>query len=97
MRKELPMTKSGRFAQLLTPLIALAASTAAAQTTPEPREVYIRDIVANGTGCSLNTTAVNLSADRKSFTILYSDYIAEIFPNSSRLKARRACQVSLDL
>lgn len=99
-----------KFPSILTPvLFALAAQGLTTQAfgqwqaeTAMPKEIpldqiYIKDFTASGSGCAAGTFEKNLSPDKKAFTITYSDFYAEIGPNSSPANMRKNCAVTLNL
>ncbi|WUI02730.1 DUF4360 domain-containing protein [Spirillospora sp. NBC_00431] len=51
--------------------------------------------LANGSGCSLGTVAVDLADDAETFTLDYSDYTARAGGSSEPAEARKRCQVKL--
>lgn len=60
-------------------------------------EVHIRSISYGGTGCPQGSVGELLAADKKSFTLLFDEYIAEIGRGIDRKESRKFCQVTLDL
>lgn len=62
-----------------------------------PNTVQIRNIMYNGSGCPLGTVAKNVAPDYKAFTLIFSEYIAEIGPGIPLSSARRNCQITLDM
>jgi hypothetical protein len=94
-------------------LLALCASAVMATPVPEgpedapnARDVYIKSIVWNGSGCQMggtdgrgapaDTTYV-LSSDRKTLTIIYSDYIAQTGPNTRASDQRKNCLINMSV
>ncbi|MFW7379011.1 MAG: DUF4360 domain-containing protein [Oligoflexus sp.] len=82
---------------LFSPFLLLPSGHLLANDAPAYDEIYIRELVANGSGCNLQNTKIHLAPDRKSFTILFAEYLAEIYPRSERRQARKACQVTVNL
>lgn len=68
---------------------------AMAQETPA--NVTIETINVLGSGCPHGSVTSNLAADRKSFTVIFRDYIAEIGPGRPLSDSRNSCQLTLDL
>ena len=62
-----------------------------------PPYVKIKSIAAAGTGCPLGTIAKNVSPDNKAFTMTFSEYIAEVYPESLPADSRRNCNLTVDL
>jgi hypothetical protein len=75
--------------------VAMVSNLAAAQGAPD--YVRIRNITWNGTGCPLGTTAANVSPDLQAFTLIFSQFAAEVGPGVSIREKTKFCQVNLDL
>jgi hypothetical protein len=74
--------------------IAMVSGVASADA---PSYVRIRNITWNGTGCPLGTTAANVSPDLQAFTLIFSQFAAEVGPGVSLRDKTKFCQVNLDL
>ncbi len=74
---------------------AFVAGQAMAQDTPS--YVNINSITAAGSGCPIGTIGKNISADRKAFTLTFSEYLAEVYPGSTTSDSRRNCTFTIDL
>lgn len=74
--------------------MSFAAATPALADSPE--YVRLRNITYNGTGCPRNTVAGNISQDRQAFTLLFSEYYAEVGPGVPFNQKRKNCQLLLD-
>lgn len=84
------------------PLIALSSlagqsHAAMAQETPDPSQVYIKNIGVMGTGCKAGTFNTNLSSDRRAFSVTFSEFIAQLAPGLSPAEARKNCSITLTL
>lgn len=65
---------------------------------PVPDEMMIIDVVkANGSGCPGESAAITVSEDNKAFTVTYSEYTAQVGPQSGPLDFRKNCQLALDV
>jgi hypothetical protein len=64
---------------------------------PNPREVYINNIVHGGTGCPQDTVAGDISEDGKAFTLLFDAFAAEAGPRIARSENRKFCQLTVNL
>ncbi|KAL1914366.1 uncharacterized protein VTP21DRAFT_8946 [Calcarisporiella thermophila] len=91
---------------LLATLAILAASAVSAlpnvkrqedADSPDPNQVYVRDIKYNGSGCPDKSVTQVLSRDAKVFTLIFSQYIAQYGPNINPVENRKFCQISIDL
>jgi hypothetical protein len=83
-----------------TPVPAPQEDSAAAQDLPDPRTVYIKSVVWNGSGCKMGAqqdTNYNLTPDRSTIQILYSNYIAQASPNSTPADGRKNCLLNFNL
>lgn len=76
--------------------LGLAGSTAA-WGEDVPSYVRIRSINYNGSGCPLNTVAQNIADDKKAFTLLFSEFIAEAGPGIDLSQSRKNCQITVDM
>lgn len=87
-----------KFAKLLFPVLLAVSTHAVAQDAPSPNEVFIKNINASGSGCKdASTYAVNLSDDRKAFTVTFSEFIASIGPGVPLIESRKNCSITLTL
>jgi hypothetical protein len=86
-------SKSSLFALAL----ALASSTALAQSSPPPGSVSLGALNYAGPGCPDGSLAVSLSPDGSAFTILYSSLVAATGPGVDASQSVSGCQLSLSL
>ncbi|GAA4587421.1 hypothetical protein BJY16_008233 [Actinoplanes octamycinicus] len=74
------------------------AAPAQASPLPTPDEMMIINVVnANGSGCPDKSAKITVSPDNTAFTVTYSDYTAQVGPESSPLDFRKNCQIALDI
>jgi hypothetical protein len=64
---------------------------------PNPREVYVNNIIHAGTGCPANTVAGDISEDGKAFTLLFDMFAAEAGPGIPLSSGRKFCQLTVNL
>ncbi|MEU4894265.1 DUF4360 domain-containing protein [Streptomyces sp. NPDC044780] len=79
---------------------ALFASALSAQgVSPAPdapsEKIQISVRTVNGSGCPQGTAAVAVAADNTAFTVTYSDYLAQVGPDSAPTDIRKNCQLNL--
>jgi hypothetical protein len=77
---------------------ALALSTIVVPPVADPPptgQITIDVVTVNGSGCRLGTAAVAVSPDNKAFTVTYSDYLAQVGPQSRPTDFRKNCQLNL--
>lgn len=60
-----------------------------------PGKVTVDVATINGSGCKKDTAAVVVSDDNTSFTVSYSDFVAEAGPDSPATAGRKNCQLAL--
>jgi hypothetical protein len=94
-----------RKASLLTGVVALVAglitsvaspATAAPHFTNAPPDHIVIDVATvNGSGCPAGTAAVAVNEGNTSFTVTYSDYLAQAGGNSDPTDFRKNCQLNL--
>ncbi len=85
----------GFFAPLMLASIAHAEVRPGENVPVEP--VQIKKVLYNGSGCPLNTVASNIADDKTSFTLTFSEFVAEAGPNISLANGRRNCTMTLVL
>jgi hypothetical protein len=88
-----------KFSLLKAGMVALVgfSSVLALADGPDPREVYINNIVHAGSGCPANSVAGDISEDGKAFTLLFDTYAAEAGPGIARSENRKFCQLTVNL
>ena len=77
---------------------ALALSTIVIPPVADPPptgQITINVVTVNGSGCRLGSAAVAVSPDNKAFTVTYSDYLAQVGPQSRPTDFRKNCQLNL--
>lgn len=94
MRKGL--TASAACLAALTMAAGMAPS-ASAKAPAAPDRITIDVKTVNGSGCPAGTAAVSPSSDATSFTVTYSDYLAQAGGDSNPTDMRKNCQLSLQV
>ena len=74
----------------------LGLGATSAYSGSAPREVRVKSVTSSGTGCPAGSVAYNLSSDRKAFTLMFDEYIAEVGPGLSKSDGRKFCDVLVD-
>ncbi|MBO8184104.1 DUF4360 domain-containing protein [Streptomyces spirodelae] len=64
-------------------------------TDPPPDKIVIDVATVNGSGCPEGTAKVAVAEDNTAFTVTYSDYLAQVGPNSKPTDRRKNCQLNL--
>jgi len=81
---------------VLTFLAAITCSLAAPISTPEPpTNVTINALTYGGTGCPAGTAAVLVAEDKKSFAVIFDQYLVSVEPGKPR--DRKNCQLGFEL
>jgi len=62
---------------------------------PDPHSIFITDILYNGSGCPPDSAVIDLAPDGQAFTVIYSEFIAEIGPDIPLAQSRKNCQLNL--
>jgi hypothetical protein len=99
MRKLL--VRSGVVLALLLPSSLIASTSASAQgflddPVPPPTDKVVIDLVAMaGSGCRPGSADVAISPDNTSFTVIYSEYLAEAGPGIPTADGRKNCQINV--
>ncbi|SMF79928.1 DUF4360 domain-containing protein [Pseudobacteriovorax antillogorgiicola] len=62
-----------------------------------PAYVVIESLEVNGTGCPKGSVQRSISGDRRSFTLFFNEYLAEIGAGTSLRDQRKSCQITVNL
>lgn len=62
-----------------------------------PDDMTVSVVYANGSGCKPGTAAVEVSPDKKAFTVTYSAFTAQVGPEAKPTDFRRNCQLGLNV
>lgn len=81
---------------LFVTIVSILSQTTWAQTTPNPSEVYIKNISAHGSGCPSGSVRSVLSPDGKTMSVLFDNYISEI-DTSLRILEQKNCQLTIEM
>ncbi len=82
----------------VAPILFVGAAAQAQVRLPAPAEpITIKKIMYNGSGCPLGTVAKNVSEDKQSFTLTFSEFVAEAGPGVSLSEGRKNCVATLTL
>jgi len=88
----------GSIVSFVAPLLILGSVAQAEDRDLVPSEaITIKKIMYNGTGCPLGTVAKNISEDKTSFTLTFSEFVAEAGPGVSLSAGRKNCVATLVL
>ena len=86
------MLKLAALGAALFSSVAVAPMPASAAPPSAPPSFTVRLLTANGSGCPVGTTAVS-QLSSTSFTVTYSQYIADTGGGTSPLNFRKNCQL----
>nr|WP_249228069.1 DUF4360 domain-containing protein [Kutzneria sp. CA-103260] len=76
--------------------LSMITSGVSAPASPPPSSPITVDVVTvNGSGCPAGTAAVAVARDNTAFTVTYSNYLAQVGPQSSPTDIRKNCQLAL--
>ena len=76
-------------------LSMITAPVSAPASVPPPGPVTVNVVTVNGSGCPAGTTATAVASDNSAFTVTYSDYLAQVGPQSAPTDIRKNCQLAL--
>ncbi|MFB7508798.1 DUF4360 domain-containing protein [Streptomyces broussonetiae] len=82
-------------AGVATSLFGSSAFGASAAPPPPPDRIVIDSVAADGTGCPPGTASVAISPDNTTFSVTYSNYLAQVGPGSAPTDSRKNCQLNL--
>ncbi|EPS41783.1 hypothetical protein H072_4293 [Dactylellina haptotyla CBS 200.50] len=60
-------------------------------------EIYVNGITYGGTGCPQGSVGTYISSDRKTFTLIFDNYVAAIGAGVSITDSRKNCQLNIDI
>jgi hypothetical protein len=75
-------------------LLAAPTTVASAAITPSDR-ITVEVVTVNGSGCPAGTATVSANPDNTSFSVTYTDFVAEAGGTASPTGFRKNCQLSL--
>jgi len=75
--------------------LCFAATSMADDPQPDPHSIFVTDILYNGSGCPPDSAVIDLAPDGQAFTVIYSEFIAEIGPDIPLAQSRKNCQLNL--
>lgn len=85
------------FKSFLVGLAFVGLSTVAtAQDAPDPSQVQIRRLTYAGPGCPTGSVAHNIAPDARAFTLLFSEFLAEVGPTVPGGRNKTSCRVTVD-
>ncbi|RJQ66891.1 DUF4360 domain-containing protein [Pseudonocardiaceae bacterium YIM PH 21723] len=76
-------------------MMSLITPTAPAVNAPPPGAITVKIVTVNGTGCKAGTAAVAVSNDKTTFTVTYSNYLAQAGKGTPATDFRKNCQLNL--
>ena len=77
--------------------LAVPAPALGAPSGPPPGAMTVKVVGANGSGCPANSFTVLPSEDNTAFTLIYSEYTAQVGPDIVGAERRKNCQIALDI
>ncbi|GAA3905323.1 DUF4360 domain-containing protein [Actinoplanes auranticolor] len=77
--------------------LAIPAPALAAPLAPPPGAMTVKVVGANGSGCPPGSIAILPSEDNTAFTVIYSEYTAQVGPDIKAAERRKNCQIALDI
>ncbi|GAB4000650.1 DUF4360 domain-containing protein [Glycomyces albus] len=95
LRKASLLTGAFALAAVMVTAIAGPASAERHFTNAPDDQILIDVATVNGSGCPAGTAAVAVSEDNTSFTVTYSEYLAQAGGGSSPIDFRKNCQLNL--
>jgi len=84
-------------------VVVLSLGTAALLTAnsvsaePAPAPIAIKSVDYSGTGCADGSVTVDIAPDGGAFTVIYSDFLAQIGPGVARALGQRECNIKIGL
>ncbi|MEU9175888.1 DUF4360 domain-containing protein [Streptomyces sp. NPDC048550] len=78
-------------------LSALALPAQAHPVSTPPGRITVDVVGVNGSGCPQGTASVAAASDNTSFTVTYSDYLAQAGAGSGGTEFRKNCQLALQI
>jgi hypothetical protein len=72
-------------------------SSAKKPDAPDNGAVTVESVSYSGDGCSNGTVATHISPDAEAFTVIFSEFLAEVGPVVHTTSARRRCKLHVKL
>jgi hypothetical protein len=97
MRKMVPVcgVVMTLFASLLFASPAQASGFLDTPTAPPTDKIVIDVVAVNGTGCPGHSAEVTVSQDNTAFTVIYSQYMAQVGLGAKPTDLRKNCQIAV--
>jgi len=76
-------------------LTLMAFANSALADGPDPGTIHIKKLSWAGSGCAPGTAVADLSNDAMAFTLIFSEFLAQIGPDIPLSEARKNCQVNV--
>lgn len=76
-------------------LVTSVAAPASASTVPPPEGITFSVVTVNGSGCPAGTARVRTAPDGTSFTVTYSNFVAQDGAHADPVDIRKNCQINL--
>jgi len=73
------------------------SNRAIAQDAPNPNQINIKRITYAGPGCRQGSVTGNISVDARAFTLVFSEFTAEVGPGLAPGVSTTKCRVTLDI
>lgn len=74
-----------------------ASSSAKKPDAPDIGAVSVESVDYSGDGCPAGTVATHISPDAEAFTVIFSQFLAEVGPAAAVTSARRQCKLHVKL
>lgn len=81
----------------LLALLAPAPVAAADTAPPPPGQVAVEVVKVNGSGCRAHSAVAAISLDREAFTVIYSEYLAQVGGGAKPKEAHKTCNLDVRL
>lgn len=75
--------------------LALLVFTGEASAQVNPLEVYIESIAYDGSGCPVGSVGQSFANDRKSFTLIFDQFVASRGPGIPVTESRKNCHLNV--
>ncbi|KAI8892107.1 hypothetical protein BC833DRAFT_626155, partial [Globomyces pollinis-pini] len=75
------------FALLALASLASAAVVPVDGAAPDQSQVFVQGITYGGTGCPQNTVSIAMAEDRKTFTLIFDQFVASSGAGTTALDA----------
>lgn len=82
---------------ILATLFSVTLASSASAQAPDPDSIYVTSISYEGSGCPQGAVGQSYAGDRKTFTLIFDQFVASAGPLVPSTEAKKDCELTLML